>query len=62
MKIDAFCQTLIRDLARFHAWWRTEHAKDPENFPLEMEEGNTGAWFEQFMAFCESQPAEDVDV
>ena len=57
MKIAEFCQEMIQDLARFHAWWVVEHIKDPESFPMEFPDWNAGAWQEHFLAYTESRVA-----
>lgn len=41
----AECQA---DIARFHANWERERAKNPEHFPTAM---GAGDWFDQFLSF-----------
>jgi len=58
MKIEEFCMEMIRDLARFHAWWAIQNAENPEQYPLESGEDNSGMWDEQFRIFQETVPEE----
>lgn len=39
------------ELAKFERWWREEHSKNPDHFPLTMAPGE---WWEQFMMWCET--------
>jgi hypothetical protein len=48
MTLNDFCLESHNDVARFLAYWCTEHAKDPEGFPMDMPPGE---WYEQFMTF-----------
>jgi hypothetical protein len=44
-------QTRI-DVEEFERKYFEKHRENPENYPLEMEEGNEGMWFEFFMIYC----------
>ena len=58
MKVEHFCQLLIRDLASFHAWWRLRQIENPEAFPPE---GSKDEWLERLAGFCEAESPEDKD-
>jgi hypothetical protein len=49
--LDEFCDEMVKEIERFRATWRKEHAKNPKHWPLEFAGDNAGAWFEQFDAF-----------
>ena len=38
-------------LVDFEIWWRTQHAKDPKVYPLELSDDNTGLWLEMFLEY-----------
>lgn len=39
-------------LDQFYAWWWEEHRKDPEIFPVEMNESD---WFESLIIYSEDK-------
>jgi hypothetical protein len=51
--LDEFIREAKEELDRFETWWRTKHEEDPENFPLQMEDGNEGLWREFLTNFGE---------
>ncbi len=38
-------------LEAFEKWWMEQHALDPEAYPLSMEDGNEGLWWEMLQEF-----------
>jgi hypothetical protein len=38
-------------LDEFVKYWRENHQKDPEKFPMAMKDGNEGLWWEMFLEF-----------
>ena len=53
MTLDEFTSDVLKDVIAFHTMWVDEHNKNPEAYPLEIDEDNDGIWWEQFVAFCE---------
>jgi len=49
--LDEFITEQKELLKKFEKYWRREHAKDPEMFPLEFEDDNSGEWDEQLSFF-----------
>ena len=41
-------------LARFTEFWTRMHKEMPDTYPMEMPPEDSGAWDEQYRAFCES--------
>lgn len=52
---ESFVRELQGDIARFARHWSEQHRADPERFPMSFHKDNPGAWFEQFMAFVNSE-------
>lgn len=44
-----------RTLVKFKKWWIRMNKKEPENYPLEIEDDNQGIWFEMYMGFDEGE-------
>lgn len=44
--LDEFIKDANAQLLDFEQWWRREHEKNPEVFPLEMASGSEGLWYE----------------
>lgn len=55
MKLDVFMSEMEETLKEFKKHWLEENAKDPEMFPLDIEDDNDGIWFEQFLSYCDSR-------
>lgn len=53
--LEDFVSDMIDNLKQFKKYWEKNHNVDPDNFPMEMEQDNTGAWFDQFKLFMESR-------
>lgn len=51
MTLDEFLQEQRERLSKFEAYWRKNNARDPDAFPMAMDEDNSGLWFEQFDFF-----------
>lgn len=49
--LEDFIKETKKDLDRFYRYWTFEWKQDPENFPLTMEKGNEGLWWEFFEEF-----------
>lgn len=54
-----FIEEAKKELAKFEKMWREQHAKNPENFPLKMEDGNEGLWWEQFTMVSDNDEDEN---
>lgn len=42
-----------RSLDKFKKWWLRMNKKEPENFPLQFEDGDEGSWVEQYTFFAD---------
>jgi len=42
MKLEEYVQTAIQELKKFQKKWEQEHEKNPEYYPMELEEGEWG--------------------
>ncbi len=51
MSLDDFLAELRGEVDAFEKWWREQHAKTPEHYPLEFNKDNEGMWTEQFVYF-----------
>jgi len=60
MTLDEALTELRSDVDAFEKWWREEHAKNPEHFPLEFPENDAGQWTEQFIWFMTHDRGADV--
>lgn len=56
--LDEFMQALRADVDGFEKYWREKHKAKPAQWPLEFEDDDTGAWWEQFVAFMGLQGEE----
>jgi hypothetical protein len=54
MRLSEFIKEEKESLDKFQKWWLEQSKKSPDKFPLQMEDGNEGAWFEQLQAYKES--------
>lgn len=50
-----FISDMKDNLRQFEKYWKLNHELNPEHFPLEFGEDNTGAWDEQFNTFLETR-------
>lgn len=51
MTLEQFIIAEKETLEKFRVWYTSEHNNNPEQFPLEFPEENSGMWFEQNMMF-----------
>jgi len=51
--LEAFVKDTQESILKFAEDYKKSHKKDPEHYPLELPEGNSGLWFEFFIDFCE---------
>lgn len=51
LTLDQFIAQQKKLLDDFADYWRDENSVNSKIFPLSMEDGNEGAWFEQFSQF-----------
>lgn len=49
--LEDFVEEAKRTLTDFEAYWRKKHAEDPVAWPLQMEPGNEGLWWEFLSTF-----------
>ena len=47
MTLDEFEKEMMGEVVEFFENWRKENKKDPDMFPMEMDQGN---WDEQFLS------------
>jgi|WetSurMetagenome_2_1015567.scaffolds.fasta_scaffold465374_2 hypothetical protein len=50
--LTQFVGEIEKDIKAFEASYKANHEKDPEHYPLELPESDSGLWFEFFMDFC----------
>lgn len=53
VSLDAFVAELYDDVKRFKEAYLAKHQANPEHYPLVIGPENAGAWFENFMFFCQ---------
>ena len=58
MTLDQFHAETSAFLARFVVHYKAENAKDPAAYPLDLEEGDSGGWWEMLLTFEDSKPVE----
>lgn len=49
--LDEFLNEERERLAKFEAYWRASHAVAPNAYPMAMDDGNEGLWFEAWINF-----------
>lgn len=49
--LDQFVAEVEADIKAFAAQYRAEHAAEPERYPLELGDDNSGLWLEFFFDF-----------
>jgi len=54
--LSEFIDEQMKLLAVFQKYWVEKHAKDPDNYPLIMEDGNEGLWLEQLQEMPLDKP------
>lgn len=50
--LDVFVREIHREIEAFAASYRAQHAENPDDFPLALNEDNHGLWFEFFIDHC----------
>lgn len=53
MNINEYVKKEIDTLIEFEKWWIEKNNKEPELYPLSIEDDNSGIWDEQYKCFCE---------
>ena len=53
--LDEFLKEQREELDRFETLWREWHDKDPNMFPLVMQDGNEELWWEQLQSMQEDE-------
>lgn len=48
MTLEEYVEMVKKDLDEFESNWKNSHESDPENWPMEMNEGN---WDEQLLSY-----------
>jgi hypothetical protein len=48
MTLNDYIYEQMRLLETFRVFWQQKHRENPEAYPIELEEENTGLWDEQF--------------
>lgn len=54
MHIKTFIKELKKDVKDFESHWMKMHKENPDDWPLSLDGDNSGEWFEQFVAWQES--------
>lgn len=49
--LQQFAAELREEIGSFYDYWLEQHKAHPKEWPLEMEDGNEGGWWEQFIAY-----------
>lgn len=49
--IDNFCFEVNKSIVEFNELWYKKHQINPEQYPLELEEKNSGLWYEFFTQY-----------
>ena len=49
--LAAFYLEQQEKMRAFEQWWLMKHTEDPDAYPLTMEDGNEGLWWEMLQAF-----------
>jgi hypothetical protein len=49
--LQQFVAELREEVSGFYDFWLEQHKVKPQEWPLEMETGNEGEWWEQFIAY-----------
>lgn len=53
--LQEFTTEMHESIRKFEKSWMIEHKKNPRNYPIIMQEGNEGLWFELFIDFKENE-------
>lgn len=51
LSLDDFIKAEIKRIHSFAEYWKKEHTKNEKSFPMQMEDGNEGAWDEMLLIF-----------
>lgn len=51
MTLDDFVREEKEKMSRFVHYWISNHQKDPELFPLEIPDDNSGVWTDMYNSF-----------
>ncbi len=51
LTLSAFVEDEKLRLAAFERYWIKKNHENPKHFPLQMEDGNDGLWFEMLQVF-----------
>jgi hypothetical protein len=54
MTLEEFVVVVKSDISRFEEAYKTQAALNPETYPLDMPEVNSGLWWEFFRIYSES--------
>lgn len=49
--LEDFVKEVREEIGSFYDYWREQNKVNPKEWPLEMEDGNEGGWWEQFIAY-----------
>jgi hypothetical protein len=49
--LDSFVKEIQRDIVEFEKAYKQKHAENPEHYPLELSDENSGLWFEFFQDY-----------
>lgn len=51
LTLNEFVREEKEKMNRFIDYWISNHLKDPEEYPMEIPEENSGAWLEMYNSF-----------
>lgn len=55
LHLDQFVEEVEADIKAFAAEYKAQHEANPEHFPLELGDDNSGLWVEFFQDFIEKR-------
>lgn len=55
MTLNDFLTEMTDDLKAFEEFWQKNHSENPDDFPMDIRNNNSGIWLEQFLAFIETR-------
>lgn len=50
--LDSFVKETQSNITKFAEGYRKKHAENPEYYPLELPQENSGLWLEFFLNYC----------
>ena len=60
MVLGEFIDDMIDKANKFRIYWINQNLKDPENWPLELQDDNDGLWWELFFDFITRSDTDEM--